>query len=110
MSRHYKSAPDKLYDDVNSDAKLITEKLSVGDRVQTLAKSEAYLTLKDDKTHFENTLPCRLINPAKSEINRTSKSILDRILLDVCQKTRANLWKNTASVIQSFETYLINAT
>ena len=59
-----------IYDDVNRKAKLPAEKLDVADRVQTLAKSEAYLTSKNRKTHFENTLPCRLINPAKSEIGR----------------------------------------
>ena len=72
---------------MNSDAKLQAEKLDVADRVQMLAKLKAYLTLKDHKTHFENTLPCWLIRTAKSEIGRIIKTIVDRILLDICQKT-----------------------
>ena len=41
MSRHYKSAPDKLEGNANSDAKLQAEKLDVTDRVQMLAKLKA---------------------------------------------------------------------
>ena len=38
-----------------------------------MAKREASITLKDHKENFKNSLPCRLINPAKSEMGLVSK-------------------------------------
>ena len=68
----------------------------------TTAKKEAYITLKDHKENFANKLPCRLINPAKTEIGRISKNILDRIILAAREKTQVNAWKNTDAVIRWF--------
>ena len=67
-SKHYKTAPDGLYEEINRTAKSLAENLNIADRVDTLAKSEAYIKLKDHKDNFERNIPCRLINPAKSEI------------------------------------------
>ena len=67
-----------------------------------MAKTEAFITLKDHKDNFSNALPCRLINPAKSEIGKISKAALDRILTDVNQKLPLNMWRNTAAVTNWF--------
>ena len=67
-----------------------------------MAKKEAFITLKDHKENFASNLPCRLINPAKSEMGEISKRILDDILTNVKQKTSVNLWKNTAAVTNWF--------
>ena len=55
--------------------------------------------LKDHKDNFENKPTCRLINPAKSEIGRISKQILENINTTVRLKTGLNEWKSSASVI-----------
>ena len=46
--------------------------------MEVLAKSNAFITMKDHKDRFMNDLPCRLINPSKPEMRRVSKSILDK--------------------------------
>ncbi|KAL5019984.1 hypothetical protein ScPMuIL_002876 [Solemya velum] len=77
--------------------------LSLEDRIETSAARSAFITLKDHKPNFRNNPTCRLINPSKSEIGIISKQILDRINKEVTAKTSANLWKNTAAVIEWFE-------
>ena len=72
--------------------------------METLAKTDAFLTLKDHKENFANNLPCRLINPAKPDMGRVSKQILDNIINIVRESTAVHLWKNTASVIDWFKT------
>ena len=67
-----------------------------------LARKEAFITLKDHKENFSNALPCRLINPAKSEMGRVSKAVLDRVLHAVDQKLHLNLLRNTAAVTEWF--------
>ena len=59
--------------------KAIASRLDIADRMDAMAKKESFITLKDHKDNFENNLPCRLINPAKSEMGRISKQILDGI-------------------------------
>ena len=103
ITKNYKAAPDTLLDDINSEASKIAAKLELDDRMETLAKADAFLTLKDHKPRFKNDLPCRLINPAKPEIGMISKAILDRITDAARDATNANLWKNSASVIEWFK-------
>ena len=59
--------------------------------------------LKDHKENFKSTLPCRLINPAKSEMGIVSKKILDNITSKVRLQTAVNQWKNSTSVIEWFK-------
>ena len=102
VTKNYKSGPDHIYDTINAEAKKIARELKIDDRMDVLAKTEAFLTLKDHKDNFENALPCRLINPAKPEMGIISKRILDNIVSALRVKTPINLWKNTAAVIDWF--------
>lgn len=102
VTKNYKLAPESAYAEVNLEAKRIAEKLDISDRVDRMASAEAFITLKDHKDRFSDSLPCRLINPAKSELGAVSKSVLDRIVGAVKQATNINLWKNTAAVIDWF--------
>ena len=102
ITKHYKSAPEHLYDDINDEAQRIASRLKLDDRMEVLAKSDAFLTLKDHKENFATAWPCRLINPAKPEMGKISKNILDGIVNTLREKTRINLWRNTAAVIDWF--------
>ena len=50
----------------------------------------------------QNKPACRLINPAKSEIGRISKQLLENINTTIRRKTGLNQWKNSTSVINWF--------
>ena len=63
---------------------------------------QAFITLKDHKTNFENNLPYRLINPAKSETGLVSKIILDRINNAVRAATAVNQWRSSTAVLEWF--------
>ena len=67
--------------------------------MDAMAKKDAYITLKDHKDNFSRSLPCRLINPSKSEIGIVSKSILDTALKQLRPQLQINAWRNTAAVI-----------
>ena len=61
------------------------------------------ITLKDHKENFVNNPRTRLINPAKNEIGRISKAILDSINKEMCNTLEFNQWKNPAGVINWFK-------
>ena len=79
ITKTYKLGNDNLTEDINSELKNIASNLSIADRVDTMAKRNAFITLKDHKDNFDSNPKCRLINPAKSELGKVSKVILDEI-------------------------------
>eukprot|EP00795_Rhopilema_esculentum_P006594 gene6594-biopygen8103 len=98
----YKKANDSAIHTINNEARNIATELNIQDRTECMAERQAFITLKDHKENFQNNPTCRLINPAKSEIGRISKQILDRINTTIRNQTTLNQWKNTSSVINWF--------
>ena len=66
--------------------------------------NESYLTIKDHKEEFMSKLPCRLINPAKTDLGKVSKYKVDEICSKIRDITKSNQWKSTSEVIQWFTT------
>ena len=66
ITKTYKKASPYTVYSIELEAKGIAKKLNLDDRVNTTAKREAFITLKDHKPNFANNPTCRLINPAKS--------------------------------------------
>ena len=64
---------------INIEAKQIVEQLKLDDRIEQAAEQKAFITLKDHKPNFPNNIKCRLINPAKSNLGKISKQILQKI-------------------------------
>ena len=102
ITKHYRVAEDGTYDEINKEAQAIASGLGIADRIDAMARRESFITLKDHKANFENNLPCRLINPAKSEMGRISKQILDDVNGKLNRKLNVTLWKNSAAVIEWF--------
>ena len=59
--------------------------------------------MKDHKDNFQNNPTTRLINPAKNEIGRISKVILDKINGSLKQQLGVNQWKSSQMVIDWFK-------
>ena len=98
----YKKASADATDTIDSQAKSIAKELDIDNRTERMAKQQAFITLKDHKDNFANHPTCRLINPAKSELGKVSKQILDRINSEIRTKTKLNQWKNTKDVTNWF--------
>ena len=76
LKNNVTSQNQKAYDlvlkNINKEAKLITQSLRLDDRIESYPPWDAFITLKDHKENFSNSLKCRLINPAKSKIDKIS--------------------------------------
>ena len=99
----YKKVPDKINDKINTEGKRIMEKKTALNRMFINGKSNCFITLKDNKENFSNNPKTRLLNPAKNELGRISKAILDKINLNLRNTTKASQWKNTNDVISWFK-------
>ena len=78
-TKAYKKADESAFDDINNEAKKLAAQLSIGDKVELMAKRQAFISLKDHEPNFQQKPTCRLINPAKTELGRVSKQIVKRI-------------------------------
>ena len=102
VTKTYKKSNDIVAYELDTQSASIAKQLKLDDRIEKLAKNEAFITLKDHKPAFNDHPTCRLINPSKSEIGVVSKYILDEINSAIICGTKINLWKNTASVLHWF--------
>ena len=66
-------------------------------------KQNCFITLKDHKPNFQNNPTVRLLNPAKNELGRISKTILDKINVNLRNSLHLNQWKNIQEVIDWFK-------
>lgn len=62
---------DTVTENINQDAKTITEQLKLDDRITSLPHNTAYVTIKDYKENILNNPQCLLIKPTQSEIGET---------------------------------------
>ena len=79
------------------------KKAGVLDKMQINGTGNCFITLKDHKENFANRPTVRLINPAKNEIGRISKSILDDINSRLRSSLEVNQWKDKTEVINWFK-------
>ena len=90
----YKKASTDAANIIDSQAKSIDQELNIDNRTEQIAKQQVFITLKDHKDNFANHPICRLINPAKSELGKVSKQILDNINSKIRKMRKLNQWKN----------------
>ena len=102
IEKEYKKAPTSAEKQINTQAKAIAENLKLDNRIETLARKNAFISLKDHKDNFHNNPTCRLINPSKSEIGKLSKQILDTINKTIVETTGVLQWKNTRAALDWF--------
>ena len=100
----YKKANGNIKKRINEKGKEIFNKSfdNIIDRMDVNADSNCFITIKDHKENFLNHRKVRLINPAKNELGRISKTILDNISMKLFEATKINRWKNTVSVVKWF--------
>ena len=87
------------------EAKHIAEQLKLDDRIEQTTEQKAFITLKDHKPNFPNNIKCRLINPAKSNLGKISKQILQKINSKIRQSTGVLQWQDTPAVISWFKNF-----
>ena len=79
--KNYKKAPPDLEKELNSEAKILTHRLGIVGRVEKYNTKNCFITIKDHESDFKTNPECRLINPAKTQIGRVSKIIVQEYVI-----------------------------
>ena len=87
-----KKANENIKKRLNKKGKEIVKKSfdNMIDRMGINAESNCCIKSKDHKENFLNHPKVRLINPAKNELGRIRKTILDNINMKLFQATKIN--------------------
>ena len=75
----YKKASNNIRKKINAAGKQVLRNNKVLKRMQTNGENNCFISLKDHKENFQNNPTVRLINPARNELGKISKVILDKI-------------------------------
>ena len=95
----YKKANNNIKKQINMTGKSLIGDKNAIKRTETNEEGNRFTTIKDHKENFDNYPTVRLISPTKSELERISKLILDKINKKISQKFELNQCKNTDLVI-----------
>ena len=109
ITKEYKRAERIQVDEVNAGAAKIAENLQLDDRMRIYQENEAFITIKDHKDQFPSVVKRRLINPAKSDIGRVSKQILQTINLEIIKKTGLKLCRSTGEVLEWYKSTVMES-
>ena len=103
ISKTYKKMEYNIYNKINKEAKTIANNYRVSERVDCLAKSNAFVSLKDHKPNFSSNPKCHFINSVKSEMGKISKYFLEQLNSKVRDLSSVNQWLETSTVINCFK-------
>ena len=90
VTKTYKKAPPKLETTINLEAKNIAQLSNLDYRIECIAKTPAFIALKDHKPDFRQNSSCRLINPAKRELRKVSKLVIEKINKKLISELHSN--------------------
>ena len=103
VQKSYKKEKMQTFDKINKEHIQIAQKLEIDDRLFKTSQQDCFVTLKDHKNNFRENPQVRTLNPAKPEIGRVSKRILDEKIKVIRNISKLNQWKNTQATINWFK-------
>ena len=98
----YKKANNSIKKKINMAGKKILKNNKILNRVEDDGENNCFFTLKDHKDNFVNNPQVTLINPAKNELGRISKVILDKINLVIIENFSFNQFFHSKFQIKKF--------
>ena len=90
ITKDYKKANKDLRYKIDEETAKIAAELKLGNRMENYQLSKPFILLKDHKEDFTQDPKCRLINPAKTDLGKISKQILEKMTLALRNATNLN--------------------
>ena len=90
ITSKYKKTDKRTATNINKEGIKHTREANVTDRIKINDTSSSFITLKDHKENFLNRPTIKLLNPAKNEIGRISKHILQNINKTLSEEIKVN--------------------
>ena len=92
ITSKYKKTDKHTATNINKDGIKHAKEASITSRIKINGTGNSFITLKEHKENFLNQPTTRLLNPAKKEIGRISKHILQTINTTLSLSKNKNKW------------------
>ena len=102
VTKVYRKGNESELNEVNIKVSKIAQKEKLENRMEIFTPGEAYITIKDHKPDFPGKISCWLINPAKTDVGKLSRKILQDKVTELHDKLQINQWKSTNEVLEWF--------
>ena len=103
ITSDYRKAQDDTKSSIDKESATIASSLKLADRMQSYTTDTCFVSVKDHKQNFLSTPRCRLINPAKTDLGKVSKLILEKVVQNVNGSLDYNQWRKTKDVTDWFQ-------
>ena len=103
ITMEYKKANKDMIENVNAGSAKFASELELENKMQAYTNTQCFITYKDHKENAVTRPTFRLINPAKTDLGKVSKDILDKINKAIRTTTKLNQWRNTQAVLTWFK-------
>ena len=103
ITSKYKKTDKDIATNINKEGIKHAREANVIHRIQITGTCNSFISLKEHKENVLNRPTTRLLNPAKNEIDKMSKHILQNTNANLSDEIKVNEWKNTESVINWFK-------
>ena len=103
ITTEYKKAQKDMVKKVNAESAKFASNLELENRMQAYTTTQCMITYKDHKENAITRPTFRLINPAKTDLGRVSKDIVERVTTEVRTTTKLIQWRNTQDVLTWFK-------
>ena len=103
ITQDYKQTTRLKVEEINQKSREIASELGLADRIEEYSDTPAFVTLKDHKKNFETERQCRLINPAKNQIGKISKQMLQKVNKEIRESSGLVQWQSTKSALDWFK-------
>ena len=90
ITSKYKKADKHTATNISKKGIKHAREASIIDRIEINGTSNSFTTLKNHKENFLNRPATKLLNPAKNEICRISKHILQNVKTTLSEKIKVN--------------------
>ena len=102
ITQDYKLDTENKLADINKGIQKYASALEIEDRMECHSESNVFITIKDHKQEFPNSIKCRVINPACNNLGKVSKRILDMVNNKCRDASGVNQWRSTQDVLKWF--------
>ena len=103
ITKDYRKADEDHTDKINRECKQHAVDLKVENKMEKITERSAFISIKDHKENFPNSIQCRLINLAWNNLGKVTQNIIRTAVTSIKERSSLNLWMGTSEVLHWYE-------
>ena len=103
IAKDYRKADEDHTKKINRECEQHAIDLKIENKMEKITKRSAFISIKDHKNNFPNSIQYRLINPAQNNLSKVTQNIIGKAVTSIKKSSSLNLWMGTNEVLEWYE-------